>query len=478
MDVLTVSDFRLPGGTTHSNAEEVQAQCRFGLSTELVQINGGLSAAARGLNPRIERLVRSGQVRFAPTPLPRNGTVAVVRHPATIKACRAQLGPVEVEHLVIVVNATPVDWVGKEHWRPEEVHEEAARAFGVEPWWAPISPTVRSAVEGRVPQDRLRPADWDNIIDVDQWWVDRRDRDRDRRPVVGRHSRASVQKWPDQPSRDLAYPRDGRWDVRVLGWDKVVEDVLGPPPDSWTVHRFGSRDPRAFLAELDFFVYFHHPQLVEAFGRTILEAIASGLPAILPPHFEPIFGAAALYATPDTVGDVVQELWSDEHAYRTHVTLAQALVRHRFGYQAHGRRLGELLGPDRVGPLAPAGDSPESHHGVGGGGTVLVDLSGDPALRHRALDGTVPVATLTLAGSPGRIPGWSDLLPTAEQTALPLSAWRQMAVERVTTLLRAHPGGHALVLTDGTPWPELVEAAHSCGPARFVHTDDPDGEDP
>lgn len=464
MDVLTVSDLRLPGGTSHSNAEEIHAQFRLGLTSELVHLNGGLSAAARGLNPRLERLIRDGLAHFAATPSSRRARLAIARHPAMISTGHDQLGPVEVDDLIMVVNATPVDWVGREHWRPEDVHEKAASVFGVEPVWAPIGPNARDAIIGRVPVDKLREEDWVNIIDVDHWWVDRSERARDRRPVVGRHSRASVQKWPEQPERDLVYPPDGRWEIRVLGWDPIVQDALGPPPASWSVERFGSVAPRDFLAGLDFFVYFHHPNLVEAFGRTILEAIASGLPAILPHHFEPLFGAAALYADPERVGDVVEALWADQDAYQTHVAVAGALVRHRFGYEAHGRRLAAILPGQQVLHLASATGSESGSPGTNGrvderaGGLVLLDLAAPSGSRTdpiRQVTTSPIVAALTTDRTLTQQLPWCDVVPTAEDCSLPTPAWESLVAKRVATLLAAHPTAPVALVGDASPGPAV-----------------------
>ena len=55
-----------------------------------------------------------------------------------------------------------------------------------------------------------------------------------------------------------------------------------PPAVQLGRGRVRRRDsPREFLRTLDFFVYFHDPDWVEAFGRTILEAMASGVPVIV-----------------------------------------------------------------------------------------------------------------------------------------------------------------------------------------------------
>lgn len=108
-DVLMFSDFRLPGGTSHSNAEEIESQHRMGLHTGLIQLNGGLSAIARGLNPRIVELLRAGRASLERTPDEHRGTVTILRHPATLQWAWERIGSVEVDQVVVVVNATPVD---------------------------------------------------------------------------------------------------------------------------------------------------------------------------------------------------------------------------------------------------------------------------------------------------------------------------------------------------------------------------------
>src|SRR4029453_9651053 len=74
--------------------------------------------------------------------------------------------------------------------------------------------------------------------------------------------------------------------------------------------------PRDFLGTLDFFVYFHDERWVEAFGRTILEAMASGVPVIIAEHFRGTFGDAALYTDPAGVRDLVLNLHADRAQYR------------------------------------------------------------------------------------------------------------------------------------------------------------------
>ncbi|NED97160.1 glycosyl transferase [Phytoactinopolyspora alkaliphila] len=352
VDVLDVSDLRFAGGTSHSIAEEVKAQHAAGYSTGLVHVNGPLVAKVCPINPQITNEVELGHAELLVRRDPIRAGVVVIRHPAVLQDAARQLPEIEADHVVIVANAAPHDIDGHEHYQPELVSEVARRQFGPEPLWAPIGPQVRAAIGSRVPQGSLLDSDWVNVIDVDAWAVER-DGWHDDRPVVGRHSRSSPQKWPsDAETLRAVYPVDGSWIVRILGGAEPAEALLGELPPTWEVHDFGAMSPHEFLSGLDFFVYYHDPKWVEAFGRTILEAVASGIPAVIPPHFESLFGPAAVYAEPRDVRRVVDDLFADRAAYDAHVAQAKQQVRSRFGYEAHITRLTQLIGAPAAGAEA------------------------------------------------------------------------------------------------------------------------------
>jgi glycosyltransferase involved in cell wall biosynthesis len=344
VDVLDISDLRFAGGTAHSIAEEIKAQHSAGYSTALVHLNGPLVAKVAPINQLIRHEVESGHAELLVRGAPVRARLVVVRHPAVLQDAADQLPPIEADHVVIVANAAPHDIDGHEHYRPEHVHRIARRVFGQEPLWAPIGPLVRKAITSRVPASSLVESDWVNIIDVDAWATPRSG-PRAERPVVGRHSRSSPQKWPrDAETLRAVYPVDGSWNVQVLGGAEPAEALLGQLPGSWEVYEFGAMPPRDFLAGLDFFVYYHDPRWIAAFGRTILEALASGVPAILPPHFEELFGDAAIYAEPRDVRRIVDELYADRDAYDKQVKRATETARARFGYEAHVARIAGILG--------------------------------------------------------------------------------------------------------------------------------------
>ena len=459
VDVLMLSDLRFPGGTSHSLAEEIAAQAQVGWSTGLVHMNGPLVSWLRRVNPRIRAQTRRSRARIFVGDRAIRAKLVVVRHPAVLQAAFDQLPPIETEHLVIVANAPPIDIDGYRHYRPLTVDRIARERFGVAPVWAPIGPLVREAIAAELPA-RLREQDWVNVIDVDAWHVERPTW-RSNVPVIGRHSRPSAQKWPTDPNEiEAVYPVDGSATVKILGGADPVRDVLGYVPNSWQVTPFGAMDPREFLAELEFFAYYHHPAWIEAFGRNILEAIASGLPAILPPHFRALFGDAAIYAEPAEVPAVLSQLYHDRAAYQEIVRLAESSVRTRFGYEAHQRRLFELIGPPET-PLenkpVPATRKPVrsvrptllliSSNGAGMGHlTRLMAYArrAEPDLVPHFLSLSQAVPVVAQYGYP------FEYLPSAGATGLASRRWHDFFTERVTDVVaRLRP---AVVVFDGT-WP-------------------------
>ncbi|MFO7959612.1 MAG: glycosyltransferase family 4 protein, partial [Nitriliruptoraceae bacterium] len=277
-DVIIATDARLPGGTTASVAEEILAQHAAGYRTALVHLPSTLSATARPFSPRLQELVAAGRcdlVRHGPL----HADALIVRHPRVA----AELDPgalpaVDVGSVLMIANQAPgtVDGVRAAHYEPQVANERLAAWSGHEPRWLPIGPLVRRNLTALAPELPLAEHDWVNVLDVDRWRVSRTG---PRSPVrIGRHSRDHELKWPaDAASLLAAYPEG--FDVRILGGARSARALLGGRlPPSWTVYGFDELPVRRFLASLDVFVYHHHPAWVEAFGRTIIEALAAGLP--------------------------------------------------------------------------------------------------------------------------------------------------------------------------------------------------------
>ena len=476
VDILMLSDLRFPGGTSHSVAEEIAAQARFGWSTGLVHLNGPLVSKVTPVNQHIREQIHHGRARLLLGGRPIRSKVVVVRHPAVLEAAAEQLPPIETDHVVLVANAPPTDIDGYRHYRPAVVDHIARERFGVAPIWAPIGPLVRKAIASHIPGG-LREQDWVNIIDVDAWRVDRPAWQADR-PVLGRHSRPSPQKWPIDPKViESVYPVDGSAIVKILGGAEPVVEILGYVPNSWQVTPFGAVDPREFLAHLDFFVYYHHPAWVEAFGRNILEALASGLPAILPPHFGPLFGDAAIYAKPAGVRSVLSELYGDRRAYEEIAARAESSVRARFSYEAHEHRLSELIGP----PETPKQHEPTSYsprRAAPNGPALLLISSNGAGMGHltrlmayaRRVDPDLAPHFVSLSQAVGVVSQYGypfEYVPSPGATGLSAKRWHNLFAERVSDVVeRLQP---AVVVFDGTAPYKGIQSVREAHPeARWI----------
>jgi hypothetical protein len=346
-DVVMLSDLRLPGGTTVSMAEEIRAQATAGYRTALVQLNSPLVKKNLGVSVQLRRCLDEGLAELVLPGGQVSAGLAVLRHP-TVFGGSGELGvEIDAGTVALVANNTAADASGTVHYDPMTVNDVLTQMFGVKPTWHPIGPVVRDSLGPFENVIQLASRDWVNVIDIDEWTVDRRRGPRSR-PVIGRHSRPQPAKWPTSAAELLAaYPDSDEFVVRILGGAAPALRLLGSIPKHWIVEDFGRRDPRDFLADIDFFVYFHHPDLLEAFGRTIMEALASGAVVVLPEHFRQTFGDAAVYTDPDGVAAVVRSLVTNPAGYAKQSQRGIDFINHTYGYGVHVARVAELVGPAR-----------------------------------------------------------------------------------------------------------------------------------
>ncbi|WP_162617910.1 glycosyltransferase [Salinicola halophilus] len=346
-DVILASDFRLSGGTTSSNAEEIKANHALGLKTAIVQISCYGLRIDRRMEPKIRELVEAGQAELIVFGESVSCEVLVIRQPWVLQDRQAWLPEIRPRAVRVIVNQPPNRDYGDENamlYNIPRCRENALHYFGTSGVWHPIGPLVRETLlthhRGDLEGIELSDHDWPNIIDVDEWC-------RETRPAphakirLCRLSRDHVLKWPATlDSLTQVYPTDEAFEVHVLGGAETVAQMMGGQlPENWQVLAFGAEHPRDFLARHDVFVYYTHPDWVEAFGRVIFEAMAVGVPVFLPWQFEPLFGEAAIYAEPQELQGRVKALMADPEAYSRQVDTAHAYVREHFGYKAHAKRI-------------------------------------------------------------------------------------------------------------------------------------------
>ncbi|MBM7095811.1 glycosyltransferase [Bacillus sp. H-16] len=345
-DVIIASEFRLLGGTNMSNIEEIKAQKAKGLRTGLVQLSRYDLNSVDAMNPKVREWIDGDKVQVVSYGEEVSCDVLIVRHPPILQEWQKYIPTIEAKHTHVIVNQPPKrDYSdnGETLYTIDACVGHMQEYFGSAGVWAPIGPQIRDALlvhhEKELNQVEVDEEDWVNIIDVSEWR--RSTLPRQASSIkVGRHSRDQYVKWPNDKDQLLKiYPDSNKYEIHVLGGCSAPKKVLGNIPLNWKVKEFGEIHPKDFLADLDVFVYYTHPDWVEAFGRVIFEAMAAGVPVIIPPSYKELFGEAAIYAEPDDVQEKINELMKKPQLYNEQVEKAFVYVNRHFGYEKHASRL-------------------------------------------------------------------------------------------------------------------------------------------
>jgi hypothetical protein len=347
-DVVFVSELGFSGGNAHSLVHEMTICVESGLRVGLVHARNLLFThlARREPMPALDRLLAEGAVTELALTSDVRARLVVVRWPACFQFTSSVKPAIVADRTVVVANHPPYEGRhGRHSYEMSRVSRNVREAFGAEPEWAPQSRTIRRMLEPQLPHGGLLDIDWVAVLSEEPR-AHRRLRPSSAVPVVGRHSRDHHLKWPDDRETLLkVYPADGSVEVRVLGGiDKVLASGVIDAEDArhWQVHPFGSLAPMDFLQTIDFFVYYHHKDWVEAFGRVIMEAMFAGTVVVLPPSFEPVFGDAAVYAEPDGVQGLVHAYHADWQRYEAQSARGMAYARDNCTPAAYRRRLAAL----------------------------------------------------------------------------------------------------------------------------------------
>ncbi|MGH6919615.1 MAG: glycosyl transferase, partial [Geminicoccaceae bacterium] len=346
-DVVTIGDFRFPGGTSTGVVEELRAQAAAGYRAGLIQLKGPVLKYPHPIHPEIRRCLDDGIADLLDPDTAIAARLLLVHHPSLFTYLPRRALRVDAETRLLIVPHPPFDGLGQPSYDCTSIHRNAEAVLGGDVLWAPVGPAVREQLTTLDNPPPLFPLDWHGVLDPDPWRVARAG-PLEARPVIGRHSGPDALKWPDDRGSTLAaYPDDPSFIVRILGAGPFLRELVGGYPRNWEVWPFNAIPPTQFLSTVDFFVYFHHSRRVEVFGRAILEALASGAVAILPRHFQAVFGDAAAYAEPYEVRDLVRRLHADRRAFVRQSRLGSAQVAKRFGPATHVARLRDLIGRPR-----------------------------------------------------------------------------------------------------------------------------------
>jgi glycosyltransferase involved in cell wall biosynthesis/tetratricopeptide (TPR) repeat protein len=348
-DVIIASDFRLLGGSTISSAQEIQCQKSKGIKTAILPMfRYDFNHLDRGVLPDVWDQVDGKLVDILTHEDNVSCDLMIIRYPPVLRFYQRYMPKIAAKEVKVIVNQPPMsDYAekGVVRYKLKECEENINKYFGLKSEWHPIGPLVRDALLQHHKHEltfvHLSETDWCNIIDLSDWKKSEEHKEKKSdRLRIGRHSRDHFVKWPSSKDDILnVYPDSPDVEVHILGGANAPLSIIGYKPRNWKVYDFGALHPKEFLSSIDVFVYFSHPEWVESFGRTIIEAMAVGVPVILPEIYKPLFGESAIYATPQEVSSAAKRLFDNRKEYDEQVSKAHDYIERMFGYDMHALRL-------------------------------------------------------------------------------------------------------------------------------------------
>ena len=501
-DLVVAGDPRFPGGTSSATATELRAAISAGLRCAFLPFLGPVLSTPHPFNPKIRKLMDEGSVAWLAPDQAAECALLLAENPLVF--ANAPSHPIRLRPgaVVCVLHHALLNGFGQPQYDIGQVERTLSRLFAAQVLFAPVGPAVRAQLDRAAGSRPITVTRHDlyNLIDLAEW-APRPERPPAARPIIGRHSRPDPLKWPDIAEEiDAAYPGNGDFKVRVLG-GLPPADRLPAASRNWEVYPFGSVDVGDFLRGLDFYVFYHSGEWVEAFGMAIAEALAVGVVAILDSAFEPLFEDGALYACPDEVTALVQKLAADPSAYAAQSGRARALVERKFSTRDYPARFRGLL--DDAGlPVSlagtcarPAGTNSTAGESfrakrtrrrvlfVSSNGIGLGHVTRQLAIATR-LPQPVDAAFLTLSQGCSVLADFGfpfDYAPSHQRLDVEADSWnRSFAVELANAIDYYDPGA---VLFDGNvPYSGLLDVAVSmrdrywfwCRRAMWRHSQQPD----
>ena len=299
-DVCIVTNLAFPGGNTSSTLDEVKFLNKNNIKVLLVHQPLAESVISSRYDPWSDIIVKN-----AKTIKEIICKTLIVRHPRVI--CHPEfinLGKhIKSERICLIINNSVIRPNGKAVYDMKQLLKVAMAMGNVQIY--PISSLIRAEFHDH---RLLSSVDWFPTFDLDDY-INSPKGELKSPFRIGRHSRDGIEKWLENPILlKQAYPNDPDFEITILGGADNVTKILGKLPSNWKVIPFGKLSPKDYLRSLDVFVYFPNSHLVEAFGRTVVEAMIAGVPCILPTRFRITFGNLAFYCEPKDVKNIILRL--------------------------------------------------------------------------------------------------------------------------------------------------------------------------
>ena len=435
---------------------------RAGLRAVVAPVQSPVLSPRRPPHPGVLAALEATGTPVVPAGATARARLALVYHPTLLDRPPARRPGLEADLVGIVMHGPARDADGERQCDLAMARDLSRDLWGAEPVLLPVGPNARRDLAADAGGAPVWDRDWTNLLDCDAWPAAPARRGVERL-TIGRHSRPDPLKWPAPAERALVYPYDPALRFLMRGVDARLREHLAPWPANWTFQPFGHGGIAAFLASLDAYAYYHGPSWIEAFGYNVLEALASGLPTVLPPSFAPLFAEAALYAEPGEAHALYDRLRGDPEARAAQGALARRLSRERFGLDLYGPRVTALLGaaPRRAAPAraGKAAAPAETLLAITSNGVGVGHIARQIAIaRAQPFEITTVFLSLSKAARFAEQAGFlTEYRPVHRGLDVPAERWNRWFAEEVREAVAFHRP--AAVMFDGNvPYSGLLAA--------------------
>lgn len=348
-DLVVVTDLRFSGGTASALIADIMAFRAGGATIGLLPVTSGFFAnSMEEANSQVLKLTDLDGVTLLDPETEITTKTVFFHHPLTFFHGVSERVKINAETSVVVAHHPPFRGDGSLEYDPIATNRVINKTFGVTPLWAPVSGVIRRHLRSFLPLIRMTSKDWVNIFDAVCWQSQRPVFEpihtANWRPTIGRHGRPDVLKWPDTPE-DITAPlhlSNNEWQTRVMGCPAQTLTKAGVDLRGWDILAFNQEPVDRFLDSLDVFSYFYSARWVEAFGRTMVEAMLMERPCVLDLRLQETFGELAQYCHPAEAPALLERLRHNPQATRARAKEVRHLVIEQYSDIAMPQRLNAL----------------------------------------------------------------------------------------------------------------------------------------
>jgi hypothetical protein len=304
LDVVFAADWCEDGEIQASAVEELRQLLDAGYRVGALHMENAIHLAryARTYTQPLQQMISAGQVAHVIADETHyQVNLMLVRSPELLQFMPHRGVGFNIRRVAVVAEKPPWEQQGLVvRYLPSDCSAHAAQFFGARPRWVPKTAAIRATLKTVVAPEELNDADYATPFNPRDWQAPRRSPAQPT-PVIGRWAGETAWQWPASTEQiHQVWPTDGSADVRFYGSPATVLTLIGHAeiPPEWLWFRVGEIDRRTYYRSLDFYVHYRQQRSAAEVELPVLEALATGCVAVLPPWMERAYGQGAVYADP------------------------------------------------------------------------------------------------------------------------------------------------------------------------------------